>query len=107
MPAWRGFKRGNWNERIDVADFIRLNHASYEGDESFLAPPTERTKRLWSKVLALMEKERQNNGLLDADVDTPSAVDSHGPGYIEKESELIVGLQTDAPLKRAIMPYGG
>lgn len=107
IPAWRGFKRGNWNERIDVADFIRLNHASYEGDESFLAPPTERTKRLWSKVLALMEKERQNNGLLDADVDTPSAVDSHGPGYIEKESELIVGLQTDAPLKRAIMPYGG
>lgn len=106
-PAWNGFKQGDWNTRIDVVDFIRLNHTPYQGDDSFLTPPTQRTKKLWNEVLNLMEKERLNNGLLDADVDTPSTVDSHKAGYIDKDSELIVGLQTDAPLKRAIMPFGG
>lgn len=107
ITAWSGFKRGNWNSRIDVVDFIRLNYTPFEGDDSFLTPPTKRTNDVWNKVLELMRLERENNGLLAADVDTPSAVDSHAAGFIDKENELIFGLQTDSPLKRAIMPYGG
>ncbi len=105
--AWDGFKTGKWTESVDVLDFIKLNYTSYEGDDSFLAPATERTNALWKKVLVLMKKEIEKNGCLDADVSTPSAIDSHKAGYIDKDAEVIVGLQTDAPLKRAIMPCGG
>ena len=105
--AWDGFKTGKWTESVDVLDFIKLNSTPYEGDDSFLAPATERTNALWKKVLVLMKKEIEKNGCLDADVSTPSAIDSHKAGYIDKDAELIVGLQTDAPLKRAIMPCGG
>ena len=104
---WKSFKRGAWCCGIDVADFIRLNYEPYEGDGAFLEPATERTLKLWGKVLELMKQERRNGGLLSADVSTPSAVDSHGAGYIDREEEIIVGLQTDAPLRRAIMPFGG
>ena len=104
---WNSFKRGAWNCGTDVADFIRLNYEPYEGDGAFLEPATERTKKIWAEVLELMKQERKNNGLLSADVSTPSEVDSHGAGYIDKDNEIIVGLQTDAPLRRAIMPYGG
>ena len=105
--AWRSFKDGVWSKGTDVSDFIRLNYTPYEGDGSFLAPATDRTKKVWGRVLELMDEERRNNGLLSADVSTPSAVDSHAAGYIDRDSEIIVGLQTDAPLRRAIMPYGG
>lgn len=104
---WNSFKRGAWTGGTDVSDFIRLNYVPYEGDDSFLEPATERTKKIWAEVLELMKQERKNNGLLSADVSTPSEVDSHGAGYIDKENEIIVGLQTDAPLRRAIMPCGG
>lgn len=104
---WNSFKRGAWTGGTDVSDFIRLNYVPYEGDDSFLEPATERTKKIWAEVLELMKQERKNNGLLSADVSTPSEVDSHGAGYIDKDNEIIVGLQTDAPLRRAIMPYGG
>lgn len=105
--AWDGFKTGKWTESVDVLDFIKLNYTPYEGDDSFLAPATERTNALWKKVLVLMKKEIEKNGCLDADVSTPSTIDSHKAGYIDKDAEVIVGLQTDAPLKRAIMPCGG
>lgn len=105
--AWEGFRPGKWMESVDVIDFIKLNYTPYEGDDSFLKPATDRTKALWDKVLALMIKEIEKNGCLDADVSTPSTIDSHKAGYIDKGSEIIVGLQTDAPLKRAIMPCGG
>ncbi len=105
--AWRSFKDGKWSKGTDVSDFIRLNYTPYEGDSSFLAPATDRTKKVWGRVLELMDEERRNNGLLSADVSTPSAVDSHAAGYIDRDNEIIVGLQTDAPLRRAIMPYGG
>ncbi len=104
---WKSFKRGAWSCGTDVADFIRLNYEPYEGDGAFLEPATERTLKLWGQVLELMKQERRNNGLLSADVSTPSAVDSHKAGYIDRDSEIIVGLQTDAPLRRAIMPFGG
>lgn len=104
---WNSFKRGAWTGGTDVSDFIRLNYVPYEGDDSFLERATERTKKIWAEVLELMKQERKNNGLLSADVSTPSEVDSHGAGYIDKDNEIIVGLQTDAPLRRAIMPYGG
>ncbi len=105
--AWSDFQAGKWMEQIDVVDFIQKNYAPYDGDDSFLAGETERTKAIWNQVLSLMKKENANNGLLDADVSVPSSIDSHAPGYINRELELIAGLQTDAPLKRAIMPYGG
>lgn len=105
--AWSGFNGGEWQTKIDVVDFIRRNITPYEGDSSFLAGPTERTTALWAEVSELMKKETANNGLLDADVSTPSAIDAYAAGYINKDKEIIVGLQTDAPLKRAIMPYGG
>lgn len=104
---WEAFKEGKWCNSVDVQNFISLNYTPYEGDASFLAEATPRTKKMWEDVMLLVEKEKENNGLLDADVDTPSEVNSHGAGYINKEAELIVGLQTDAPLKRAIMPLGG
>ncbi len=105
--AYEGFTPGKWMERIDVRDFIQQNYTPYEGDGSFLQEGTDRTQKLWSKVLTLMEAERQAGGVLDIDEKTISTITSHAAGYIDKDLETIVGLQTDAPLKRAIMPNGG
>lgn len=104
---WAGFNGGDWQESIDVRDFIQQNLIQYDGDESFLAGPTEATTTLNNKVMALKQKEREAGGVLDADNNVPATLTSHGPGYIEKDLEKIVGLQTDKPLKRAFMPYGG
>lgn len=97
----------SWMETLDVRDFIVKHYTEYKGDDSFLEPPTEKTKKLWDKVLELMKKEREARGVLDIDENRISTIVSHEPGYIEKELEEIVGLQTDKPLKRAIMPFGG
>lgn len=107
MNAWQGFKTGRWTKEINVREFIQLNYAPYEGNDSFLAGATENTKKLWNEALALFKKERDNNGTLDVDTDTVSLIDSYGPGYIDKDLETVVGVQTDAPLKRAVMPFGG
>ncbi len=104
---WNGFKTGNWTKEINVRDFIQKNYTPYEGNADFLAGPTERTKKLWEEVLELYKKERENGGVLDASTDVASTITSHAPGYIDKDLETIVGLQTDKPLKRAIMPEGG
>lgn len=101
------FKEGKWQNNIDVRDFIVKNYTPYDGDNSFLAPATKRTQALWEKVKKLMEKERKNGGVLDIDEHTVSTINAYKPGYIDKELEDIVGLQTDEPLKRAIMPFGG
>ncbi len=105
--AWRGFQRGSWESRIDVRDFIQRNYQPYQGDQSFLAPATQRTEQLWDRLKGLLEEERKAGGVLDADTRTVGQIASHLPGYIDKELEQIVGVQTDAPLKRAMMPYGG
>lgn len=107
MDPWRGFSEGYWRSEIDVREFIQLNYTPYEGDESFLEGPTENTKKLWEKVSALLQEEHKKGGTLDVDTSTVSTITSHKPGYIDKDLEKIVGLQTDAPLKRAIMPFGG
>lgn len=104
--AWHGFEPGNWSDEIDVRDFIQHNYTPYEGDASFLAGATERTTHIWNTLLTMFPEEREK-GVYDVSWDTPSSITSHAPGYIDKDNELIVGLQTDAPLKRAIMPYGG
>ena len=103
--AWRGFKRGTWQTRINLRDFIQRNYTPFEGDASFLAGATGRTRKVWEKLLPLLAKEREK-GVLDVSQE-PSSILAHPPGYIDKDLELIVGLQTDAPLKRAIMPKGG
>ena len=105
--VWNGFNTGKWEKEINVRDFIQKNYTPYEGDAKFLAGPTEKTKKLWDEVLELYKKERENGGVLDASTDVASTITSHAPGYIDKDLETIVGLQTDAPLKRAIMPEGG
>ena len=107
MNAWQGFKTGRWTKEIDVRGFIQANYTPYEGDASFLAGATENTKQLWEEVMELFKKERENGGTLDVDTKTVSAIDAYAPGYINKDKETVVGLQTDAPLKRAIMPEGG
>ena len=108
FKAWDGFnKSGEWTKEIDVRGFIRYNYTPYEGDSSFLKGATEKTKKLWNEVLELYKKEREAGGVLDADTKTPSAINAYDAGYINKELEDIVGLQTDKPLKRAIMPNGG
>ena len=105
ISPWSGFNTGLWQKEIDVRDFIQQNYAPYDGDESFLVPPTERTKRVWAKLNELFPEERRR-GVLDIS-QIPSSITAHPAGYINKEAEIIVGLQTDAPLKRAIMPNGG
>jgi len=107
MDAWRNFSQGRWRTEIDVREFIQQNYRPYHGDESFLAPPTETTKKLWAKVCDLLEAERKKGGTLDVDTSTVSTITSHKPGYIDPSLEKIVGLQTDEPLKRALMPFGG
>ena len=107
FKEWNGFKKGNWSKVIDVRDFIQKNYTPYEGDSSFLEGPTESTKKLWNEVLKLYEQEKEKGGVLDVDTDTRSDIDAFKPGYIDESLEKIVGLQTDKPLKRAIMPEGG
>jgi formate C-acetyltransferase len=102
---WRGFVGGWWQNHVDVREFIQKNYTPYEGDESFLAGPTERTTKVWEELLPMLAEEREKGVL--AVSQEPSGILAHAPGYIDKESEIIVGLQTDAPLKRAIMPLGG
>ena len=104
--AWTGFAAGPWQDGIDVRDFIQRNYTPYTGDAAFLAGPTERTTRVWETLAAMFPEEREK-GVYDVDPHTPAGITSHAPGYISKDDELIVGLQTDAPLKRAIMPNGG
>jgi len=104
--AWRGFAGTRWRELIDVRDFIQANYTPYEGDASFLTGATARTRAVWERVGALFPEERAR-GILDVDTATPSTITSHEPGWIDRDRELVVGLQTDAPLKRAIMPNGG
>lgn len=105
--AWRGFAGGSWTEEIDVRDFIQRNYTPYEGDGGFLTGPTGDTNALWERLSGLLKEERERGGTLDVDTENVSSITAHQPGYIERERERIVGLQTDAPLKRAIMPYGG
>lgn len=104
-PQWEGFNTGLWQSEINVRDFIQQNYEPYEGDESFVAPATERTKKIWEQLNLLFVEERKK-GVLDVS-QIPSSITAHAPGYIDRENEVIVGLQTDAPLKRAIMPNGG
>ncbi|WP_461022653.1 formate C-acetyltransferase [Thalassiella azotivora] len=104
---WEGFADGPWREGVDVADFVRRNVTPWTGDASFLSGPTERTRRLWERVSGLMSAERERGGVLDVDVSTPSTITAHAPGYVDRALEVVVGLQTDEPLKRAIMPNGG
>ena len=107
FEQWNGFKDGDWTNTIDVREFIQKNYTPYEGDDSFLAGVTPKTEKLWNIVLDLYKKEKENGGVLDIDTKTISTITSHKPGYIKKDLEEIVGLQTDAPLRRAIMPFGG
>ena len=108
FEQWDGFTLGDWQDEINVREFIQKNYTPYEGDSSFLAGATEKTKKLWDEVLELYQKEHDSEGgVLDIDTKTVSTVSSHEAGYIDKDLEDIVGLQTDAPLKRAIMPFGG
>ena len=101
------FVSGKWNKEINVRDFIQNNYTLYEGDSSFLADPTEATRKLWQECCDLFKKERENGGVVDMDTDVVSSITSHGAGYIDKSLEAIVGLQTDAPLKRSMQPFGG
>ena len=108
FEQWKGFEKGEWKRQIDVRSFIQKNYTPYVGDSSFLTGTTEKTKKLWDEVLELYKKEHDaQGGVLDIDTKTISTVSSHEAGYIDKDLEEIVGVQTDAPLKRAIMPFGG
>ena len=108
--AWRGFKGTHWTDDINVRDFIQNNYTPYDGDESFLAGPTEATNKLWGRLQELQKQEREHNGVLECETEVVSGITAYGPGYIDpsmKDLEKVVGLQTDKPLKRAFMPYGG
>ena len=104
---WEGFTGGKWVNEIDVRDFIQKNYTPYDGDDSFLAGPTQATKDLWAQVLDLSRQEREAGGVLDMDTKVISTITSHGPGYLDKSKEKIVGFQTDKPFKRSMQPYGG
>lgn len=107
MEAYRSFKKGHWMDTINVRDFIQCNYTPYEGDDSFLEGPTEATKKLWDQVMELNKQEAAKGGVLDADTKVVSTITSHGPGYLNKDLEKIVGFQTDAPFKRSLQPFGG
>ncbi len=104
---WQGFTEGVWNDEIDVRDFIQQNYTPYDGDDNFLTGPTAATEKLWSMVMDLNQKEREAGGVLDMDTKIISTITSHGPGYLDKDLEKIVGFQTDKPFKRSLQPYGG
>ena len=105
--AWEGFEGRIWKEEINVRDFIQKNYKPYDGDESFLAGPTDATNKLWGELQKLQKEERAKGGVLDMDTEIVSSITSHAPGYLDKDFEQVVGLQTDKPLKRAFMPFGG
>ena len=107
FEAWNGFEGGTWTREINVRSFIKHNYTPYDGDESFLTSPTKETLALWDQVMDLTKKEREAGGVLDMDTKIISTITSHGPGYLNKDIEKIVGFQTDKPFKRALMPYGG
>ena len=104
---WQGFKGGKWQDEVDVRGFIQNNYKPYDGDESFLEGPTESTNTLWEKLQKLQKEERAKGGVLDMETEVVSSLTAYGPGYLDKDLEKVVGLQTDKPLKRAFMPYGG
>ena len=106
-PGWEGFEKATWTNEINVRSFIRHNYTPYDGDDSFLAGPTQDTLDLWDQVMDLTKQEREAGGVLDMDTKVISTITSHGPGYLNKDKEKIVGFQTDKPFKRALMPYGG
>ena len=106
MDAWRGFVKGKWNKGINLRDFINLNYTQYNGDASFLKGATERTRQVYAKVENLLAEEREK-GVLDIDVENVSSILSFAPGYVDKDKDIIVGLQTDKPLKRAVNPFAG
>ena len=105
--GWNGFQPGEWQNEVNVRDFIQKNYTPYEGGGEFLAPATENTKKLWKIVTDLSAKEREAGGVLDADTSIVSSLTSHAAGYLDKDLEKIVGLQTDKPFKRALQPFGG
>ncbi|WP_077706450.1 formate C-acetyltransferase [Virgibacillus dokdonensis] len=107
LSPWRTFRSGKWEQDVNVRDFIIRNFTGYEGDEQFLAKPTQNTLDLWKQVTELTAKEREAGGVLDMDTKIPSTITSHGPGYLDKDKETIVGVQTDKPFKRGLMPFGG
>ena len=110
FEQWKGFEQGKWCDDIDTRDFIQKNYTPYDGDESFLAGPTDATNKLWGKLQELQKEERAKGGVLDMETKVVAGLTAYGPGYIDesmKELEQVVGLQTDKPLKRAFMPYGG
>lgn len=104
---WQGFKGSKWQDEVDVRDFIQNNYKPYSGDESFLEGPTESTNTLWAELQKLQKEERAKGGVLDMETEVVSSLTAYGPGYLDKDLEKVVGLQTDKPLKRAFMPYGG
>lgn len=106
-PEWEGFKDGLWQNAIDVRDFIQKNYTPYEGDSSFLAGETDKTRRVWETLEEKYLSVERQKRVYDVDVDTPADVDAFGPGYISEDDNVVVGLQTDVPLKRAMMPNGG
>ena len=107
FKEWESFREGIWEKEINVRDFIQKNYTPYDGDESFLQGPTQATKDLWAQVMDLSAQEREKGGVLDMDTKIISTITSHGPGYLDKEKETIVGFQTDKPFKRSLQPYGG
>ncbi|WP_308609869.1 formate C-acetyltransferase [uncultured Granulicatella sp.] len=107
MEQWNGFKGKVWKEEVNVRDFIQENYTLYEGDDSFLAGPTEATKALWAQVMDLNKQEREAGGILDLDTKVVSTITSHGPGYLNKDLETVVGFQTEKPFKRSLQPFGG
>ncbi len=104
---WQGFKGTKWQDEVDVRDFIQNNYTPYDGDESFLVGPSKATEKLWDELQKLQKEERSKNGVLDMETEIVSSITAYKPGYLDKDLEKIVGLQTDKPLKRAFMPYGG
>ena len=107
MEQWNGFTDGTWKREVNVRDFILKNFHEYVADDSFLEGPTEATKKLWDQVMELSKQEREKGGVLDMDTEIVSTITSHGPGYLNKELEKIVGVQTDKPFKRSLQPFGG
>ncbi|ELI5503090.1 formate C-acetyltransferase [Staphylococcus pseudintermedius] len=105
--AWEGFKTGRWTRHVDVREFIQLNFTGYQGDDSFLAGPTEATTKLWDQVMVLSKEERERGGIWDMDTKVPSTILSHDAGYLDESLEQIVGVQTDKPFKRSMQPFGG
>jgi formate C-acetyltransferase len=107
MEQWKGFSEGTWRKEVNVRDFILRNFKTYEGNDSFLAGPTEATTKLWDQVMELTKQERENGGVLDMDTEIVSSIVSHGAGYLNQDLEKVVGVQTDKPFKRSLQPYGG